>query len=178
MTGGSAGPRCGGLRGWLLLICIAITMVLVFAGAALAGAPCPPQAPLPAYMAWTYETGLPQFKSIGPTGTTMDFTARSSAGEDPSVVLADGSIVSDRNGSGGWRAALVLRDNTGAQLQATSMNSTTNGSASLPTVMPANGQTYGFFGVNHADYKASGIGNYTLHMTSRCDFNHIDIVVP
>jgi hypothetical protein len=41
MTGRSAGPRCGGLRRWLLLICIAITMVLVFAGAALAGAPMP-----------------------------------------------------------------------------------------------------------------------------------------
>jgi hypothetical protein len=129
-------------------------------------------------MAWTYETGLPQFKFIGPTGTTMDFTVWSSAGEDPSVVLADGSIVSDRNGSGGWQAALALRDNSGAQLQSTSMNSTTNGRASLPTVTLTNGQTYGFFGVNHADYKASGIGNYTLYMTSRCDFNHIDIVVP
>jgi hypothetical protein len=129
-------------------------------------------------MAWTYEMGLPQFKFIGPSGTAMSFTVWSSKTEDPTVVLADGSIVSDRKGSGSWKTTLALRDGTGGQLQSTSMSSTTKGSASLATVSLTTGQTYRFSGANHADYTASGAGNYTLYMMSEYDFNHINLVLP
>jgi hypothetical protein len=102
----------------------------------------------------------------------------SSKTEDPTVVLADGSIVSDRKGSGSWKTTLALRDGTGGQLQSTSMSSTTKGSASLATVSLTTGQTYRFSGANHADYTASGAGNYTLYMMSEYDFNHINLVLP